>query len=1163
MGMMRTVFAALVVGAALAGCGGTGVKECVNGCPQGQKCDTATGICVKDSEPTVSVESIPNLLTSSRISLRGTATDDLGVTKGEAFFEGQSPVAFTVTDNTFTVELDAPQLDSAEASVTVRVFDTAEQKAETRLTTVVDILGPTVAISAPSQVIGGPSVSVAGVAQDGSGEVSLVQADFGSGATTATVASDNSWTVQLAPPAGRDAEETPISIRAKDKYGNERTTALSVTVDSKGPSFSLTAPTGTVGGMTAAVSGTTTDTSGAPTSVTVRFGGLAQDVTVADGGFTATIALPQDLDGEARPVTLTAVDRFGNSGSQNFDITIDTRGPTLALTGPAVVGATGTLTGTAVDSALPVSNVTVNVQGSAGPVPVDSLTNGVWTLAVTFPGGIDGVARSVALSGRDARGNVGSGNGSFIVDTVAPVGAFTSPAANARLTGPTASFSGTVTDTTSVASVELDFADGQGFRAATVTGNTWTVSVPLSATEDDVAHLVTARFTDAVGNAATVSRTVTVDNVAPTLSVTSPAGSAVVGGTATTVAVSVDAVDPGGVAGVSVALGTGAVVMATRQGSTNTWTATIPLPTGQDFVTIPLRAIATDVAGNARATSVDVIVDNVAPVLTITAPTANQVFNISNFTASGNVTISWTVTDGDPQASVKTVGGTAPGPGTSAAWPTVTTDNYVPYNLAVVASDRMNNSVTRNATFIVDRVAPTVSISPANGSRNADPRTVTFTFSEEMSGTPADPHVLTPLSSAPAGAWQGATRTQFVRSGLEPYAVFTATTAAGVTDRAGNPVTPATSRFHTSAQLPVNGTAIAGSVWAYDVASDPDGLPMVITVTEAAPNYDYATYQMAGATGAFSAWSFAPTAQASVRGYQAYAWRTVNADLTATPIRGAWEDGTETVCAPTCNTQTRTRRAYAIGAVAPTVELFGNLVPSPAISGADGTGAIGFFNGETYTRSPSVSFSLGLTPARVAPGSVRWNIAAAPALLPPTNTAAEVWVSSYTCTGVVSFPILQYYCFPVASQVVNDAAPSASWAKIGSAAENMSLATAENGCTLLSYPSVSSGRRVVRINDTNSRAPCPGPGVCLYALSTTPVSAPTSDFVVGKGAGNALLGVGTVGGWVQLYQTTDCGTWTPVGAPLSGAIEAKPTLVGAKPGFFYLDAARTLRVHVP
>ncbi|MEW6432992.1 MAG: Ig-like domain-containing protein [Myxococcota bacterium] len=650
---MKRILLGLMVFAA--GCGGAVVKECESACTQGQRCDTGSGLCVKDEVPTLVLQALPNPLTTAKVTVRGTTKDDVGVLRGEASFAGQAPVAFTVTGDAFSVDLDVPLLDSADAVVTVKVFDTGDQPGEATATTIVDRVGPVVAIAEPDRVLGGPIITIAGTSEDGSGSVEQVQVDFGAGPVTATVAG-GAWTVQLAPPAGRDVEDTPLSVTAKDKYGNVSASTLSVKLDTRGPAFSLTGPTATVGGTSTEVVGTVADTSGPVATVTVRFNGLSQDVAVVDGGFRATVMLPPGLDGDTRAVTFSAADRYGNSGTSDFDLTIDTRGPTLTLTGPSVLGASGELTGRAVDSAQPVRDVTVEVQGGSGPVPVDSFVNGDWRLAVTFPAGLDAVTRTVALSARDAFGNVGSGAGTITVDTAAPVGTISTPAANARLSGATATFSGTVSDSTSVQAVELDFADGQGFRSATVNGSSWAVDVPLPSTENDVGHVVTARFTDGLGNVSTVTRAVTVDNVAPTVAVTTPAAGTVVGGTATTVSVSVSAADPAGVTGVTVAIGSASPTPATRQGTSNTWTATLSLPTGQDFVTLQLRATATDSAGNTASAGVNLIVDNVPPVLTITAPTANQVFNMSNFTASGNVTITWTLTDGDPQASVKTVG---------------------------------------------------------------------------------------------------------------------------------------------------------------------------------------------------------------------------------------------------------------------------------------------------------------------------------------------------------------------------------------------------------------------------------------------------------------------------------------------------------------------------
>lgn len=146
---------------------------------------------------------------------------------------------------------------------------------------------------------------------------------------------------------------------------------------------------------------------------------------------------------------------------------------------------------------------------------------------------------------------------------------------------------------------------------------------------------------------------------------------------------------------------------------------------------------------------------------------------------------------------------------------------------------------------------------------------------------------------------------------------------------------------------------------------------------------------------------------------------------------------------------------------------------------------------------------------------------------------------------------------------VMDASTTAAWFKSGGGTlGNLSFATAEGGCTLLSYPSSSGTRKVANFVDTIDRH-CAWPTLCPVGLQVTTSSAPTVDFVIGKGAGTTLLGVGTSGGGAQLFQTTNCGTWTSVGSPVPGATEFKPALVGTKPGFFYLDPTRTLRVYVP
>lgn len=1156
--MIRSVLGAAVVGLVVVGCGGSEVKECAPSCEAGQRCNGTTGICVRDFEPTLEVGALPKPLTTATVTIKGTVSDDVAVVRGEANFQGSSAKPVTLENGALTVELGVPALDSREASVVVRIFDTGDQVAEQTLSTTVDRVGPQVQLGESNPLIGGPTAMLAGLVTDGSGAVAWLEADLGEGATRATIAADGTWSVSVSAPPGLDGDAVMLKVKAADTYGNESETEFPTRVDTRGPTFTLTAPLATVGGTSAVVSGTVTDDSGPVTEATVEFEGSTQTVPVTDGAFTATITFPAamgQLDGEKRPVVFKAVDRFGNASSSSHDITIDTVGPTLTYTGPTLFGLTGELTGTASDPSAPVTDVTVALplDGGTGPMPVDSFVNGAWRHAVAFPPGMGGVAQQVTMAARDGLGNPGSAVATITVDTMPPVGAISAPAANARVRGTSVVVSGTVTDDSPVQSVELDFADGQAYRSATVTGTSWSLTVPLSATEANQTHAMKARFTDAVGNSAIVNRSVVVDNVGPAITVTAPTAGAQLGGATTTVAVSATVTDPAGVGAVSVTLAGGAPVTATRQGSSDLWTATVPLPAGKDFATVPLAVTATDVVGNSNTASVNVVVDNVPPVLTITAPTANQVFNISNFTASGNVTISWTVADGDAQAKVTTVGGAAaPATGTSTAWPTQSTDDYRTYSVELVAKDRLNNSTTKTVSFIVDRVAPTVSITPANNTRNVDPRQVTLTFSEEIAASVTNPLTLTPASGGAAGAWQTGRRV-YQRTGLDAYKVFTAGVATGVTDRAGNPVAATTSRFHTSAVPATSGTVIATNVWDYDVTTDQDGIPFVAVIIENPTGaFTVKAYRMNPQTGAFVSWGLDwPLGDVNAPDMQAQAWGTIGSDLVLSSRQAvSWRyasqyckpgQGGQVVCYPAQAAVRATRDSNQSAPIVDVQEPFDKsrvarvvtLGPLPASNAEDGTGGFGYLTDLYYERAPAPVRAIPLAVSRVAEGGNRWSVA---------GYATDGFrLASYKCG--LHFAVGSADCSFGSTAPLTDVPADTPWSRSGTSTSfKPSLAASTDGtCTLFVYYS-STGGHVLRRFVDNRSFPCPIGADCAAAKLQDPLS---YGYLrrMSRGPNQEILGVQWVTYSSPIEKTTDCGvTWTTLGQ-VPGT-DPRPLMVG-------------------
>ena len=127
---------------------------------------------------------------------------------------------------------------------------------------------------------------------------------------------------------------------------------------------------------------------------------------------------------------------------------------------------------------------------------------------------------------------------------------------------------------------------------------------------------------------------------------------------------------------------------------------------------------------------------------------------------------------------------------------------------------------------------------------------------------------------------------------------------------------------------------------------------------------------------------------------------------------------------------------------------------------------------------------------------------------------------------------------------------------------DISMAMDQNGCVAFSYTSSGgAGVRQVFIDDSTPRT-C---STCSFNLTlrygTVPIT--NGDFVVGSSP-QGLLGVGMVAGGTQLFRSTDCATWQPIGAPEPSIWNSlvQPAMIGTRPAFFYRDGTG-LRVHIP
>jgi hypothetical protein len=214
-------------------------------------------------------------------------------------------------------------------------------------------------------------------------------------------------------------------------------------------------------------------------------------------------------------------------------------------------------------------------------------------------------------------------------DITAPTVSMTAPANGATVSG-TATVSATASDNVGVVGVQF-LLDGVALDVEDTT-DPYAISWD-STTASSGSHTLSARARDAAGNLTTSEPvSVTIDNTAPTISMTAPANAATVSGMVT---VSATASDNIGVAGVQFLLDGVALGPEDTTGPYSiSWDSTTASSGSHT-----LSARARDAAGNlTTSATVSVTIDNTAPTISMTAPA-------NGATVSGIVTVSATASD--------------------------------------------------------------------------------------------------------------------------------------------------------------------------------------------------------------------------------------------------------------------------------------------------------------------------------------------------------------------------------------------------------------------------------------------------------------------------------------------------------------------------------------
>ncbi len=464
--------------------------------------------------------------------------------------------------------------------------------------------GPNVSITAPadfSAFNAGDNVTFTGTADD-----------FEDGDLTASIA----WTSDLdgALGTGGSVSTTALSsgthvITASitDADGFPETDAITITVNAA-PTVSITAPA---------------DGAGFNVGDSVSFAGSANDAE--DGDLTAGIAWASDLDGAigtggsfstaalsagTHVITASVTDAGGLQGSDAITITVNAA-PTVSITAPA-------------DGAGFNVGDSVSFAGSANDAEDGDLTAGIaWTSDLDGAIGTGGSFNTAALSAgthvitasvTDAGGLQGL-DAITITINAAPTATITAPADGSIFQATdTIGFAGSASDPED-GDLTATLAWTSNLDGAIGTGGSFSASLSVGV------HTITASITDAGGLQDTDAITVTVENTAPSVTISAPADGAGfnVGDSVSFAGSASDFEDGDLTAGISWSSSLDGAI-----GSGGSF-ATSGLSAGTHVIT----ASVTDAGGLQDSDTITITV-NAAPTATITAPADGSTFQATD-----------------------------------------------------------------------------------------------------------------------------------------------------------------------------------------------------------------------------------------------------------------------------------------------------------------------------------------------------------------------------------------------------------------------------------------------------------------------------------------------------------------------------------------------------
>ncbi|HEP0854380.1 TPA: Ig-like domain-containing protein [Enterobacter asburiae] len=707
-------------------------------------------------------------LSAVAISIDAIATDDvinaaekgadLVLSGSTSNVEENQTVTITFGGKTYTAKVDAdgnwtatvPSADLAgmkdgDASVQVSVTNAHGNSASAGREYSVDATAPTVTIDtvAGDNMINASEAS-AGVAISGTTTAEVGQTitvTLGGKSYTAQVQQGGIWSVNV---PGSDLSALAdngytVQVSVSDAAGNPGSAGKAITLDTTPPTVSFNAVAGddvinsVEHGQAQIVSGTATGASvGDKLVITI---GSNQYTTTVDASGNWSVGVPASVisaltDGTVT-LSATITDSAGNSSTQTHDVVVNTASVALTintLSGDDVINAAEAgsplvINGSSAQFASG-TQVTVTLNGKSYTATIQS--DGSWTTTVPAAdvGALaDGASYQVSVSAQDSAGNSASATHGISVDTTAPVVSIATLSGDDMLNALEAQQPLTVHGSSSAEAGQTVTVTlgGKTYTATVANDGTWTLDVPAAdlAALSQGALTVTASVDDKAGNNGQTTHTLTVDTVAPTVTISTVADDDIVNNAEQLAGQTISGTTTAE-QGQTVTVSFNGHSYQATVGADGSWSVFVP---GRDFLGLSdgdytITASVSDRAGNPGSATHDVTLNGDVPTITINTFAQDDIVNaaehgtplvVSGTTdAPAGQTVTITLNGKTYTATVQNDGSWSYTVGSADVTALADGGSYV---INAQVSNTIGNSGSDNHTVTVDLTAPSMGIS--------------------------------------------------------------------------------------------------------------------------------------------------------------------------------------------------------------------------------------------------------------------------------------------------------------------------------------------------------------------------------------------------------------------------------------------------------------------